>query len=69
MDPDTGEVTDKAVKADVTVTMHRAKRGLVTEGAKQYVGELVVVDIGIPREAELIVGPGDLLHLKLRQET
>ncbi|MFP3073479.1 MAG: NAD(P)H-hydrate dehydratase [Caldivirga sp.] len=63
MDPDTGEVTDKAVKADVTVTMHRAKRGLVTEGAKQYVGELVVVDIGIPREAELIVGPGDLLHL------
>lgn len=63
MDPDTGEVPDKAVKADVTVTMHKAKKGLITDAAKGYVGELVVVDIGIPREAEVIIGPGDLLYL------
>ncbi len=63
MDPDTGDVTDKAVKADLTVTMHKAKRGLITDKAKPYVGELIVVDIGIPKEAELIVGPGDLNYL------
>ena len=63
LDPDTGDVPDKAVKATVTVTMHKAKKGLLAESAKQYVGELVVADIGIPREAELIVGPGDLLYL------
>lgn len=63
MDPDTGDVPDKAVKADVTVTMHRAKKGLVTDKAKPYVGELVVADIGIPPEASIIVGPGDLLYL------
>ncbi|WP_291999381.1 NAD(P)H-hydrate dehydratase [Caldivirga sp.] len=63
LDPDTGDVTDKAVKADLTVTMHKAKRGLIVDKAKPYVGELVVVDIGIPREAELIVGPGDLNYL------
>ncbi len=64
LDPDTGNVVDIAVKADLTITMHRPKRGFFTELARKYLGELVIVDIGIPREAELIVGPGDMLYLK-----
>jgi len=59
VDPDTGEVSDIAVKADVTVTFHAVKKGLLK--AKEYVGEIKVVSIGIPPEAELFVGPGDVL--------
>ncbi len=67
LDPDTGDVRDIAVKADVTITMHKPKVGLLTERASKYVGKLVVVDIGIPREAEHVAGPGDLLYLKWRR--
>ncbi|MEM4651603.1 MAG: NAD(P)H-hydrate dehydratase [Pyrobaculum sp.] len=63
LDPDTGEVRDKAVKAALTVTFHKPKRGLLTESARRYVGELVVEPIGIPPEAELVVGPGDFAYL------
>ncbi len=61
--PDTGEVRDIAVKAHVTVTMHRPKTGLIKEGVNQYVGELMVADIGVPEEVEHVVGPGDLYYL------
>nr|CBH38287.1 conserved hypothetical protein, YjeF-related protein family and carbohydrate kinase family [uncultured archaeon] len=57
LDPDTGEA-EKAVRADLTVTFHRAKRGLLN--AKEYVGELVIVDIGIPDGMERLTGPGDV---------
>ena len=46
IDSDTGEVLGTAVKADLTVTFHKAKLGL--NKAKKYVGELVVKDIGLP---------------------
>ncbi len=65
LDPDTGEVRDKAVKAAVTVTFHKPKRGLLAEAARRYVGELVVEPIGIPPEAEVVVGPGDFAYLNL----
>jgi len=58
MNPDTGIVEDISVKADLTVTFHKIKQGLVKN--KEYTGEIVPVDIGIPLEAEFIVGPGDL---------
>jgi NAD(P)H-hydrate epimerase len=58
MNPDTGEITDIAVKADITVTFHKTKRGLVQN--KNITGEIIPVNIGIPPEAEFIVGPGDL---------
>ena len=47
------------MKADLTVTFHRAKNGL--EEAKKYVGELIVGNIGVPIELESYVGPGDVL--------
>lgn len=56
--PETGAVEDLAVKADLTVTFHKIKTGLVKN--KEYAGEIVPVDIGIPPEAEFIVGPGDM---------
>ncbi len=60
--PDTGELaTEAAFRPDVTVTFHRPKLGLVRE--KGNVGKLVVADIGIPPEAELYIGPGDVLRL------
>jgi NAD(P)H-hydrate epimerase len=60
--PNTGEpTTEAAFRADVTVTFHRPKLGLLK--AKTFVGRLVVADIGIPPEAELYVGPGDVLRV------
>jgi hydroxyethylthiazole kinase-like uncharacterized protein yjeF len=59
IDSDTGEVLGTAVKADLTITFHKAKPGL--EKAKKYVGELAVVDIGLPSEMERFAGPGDVL--------
>ena len=57
LNPDTGEA-EKAVRADLTVTFHSAKRGLLN--AKEYVGELVVADIGIPDGMDRLAGPGDV---------
>ncbi|RCV62878.1 NAD(P)H-hydrate epimerase [Methanophagales archaeon] len=57
LDPDTGE-SEKAVRADLTVTFHSAKRGLLN--AKECVGELVVAGIGIPDGMEQLAGPGDV---------
>ena len=59
MDADTGEVLGEAVKADLTITFHKTKKGL--ENAKEYVGELIVKDIGLPQEFENLAGPGDVL--------
>ena len=59
VDADTGAVAGEAVKANLTVTFHRSKKGL--EKAKKYVGELAVKDIGLPEEFEKFAGPGDVL--------
>ena len=60
IDSDTGEPLDVAVKADVTVTFHAEKIGLAH--AKKYVGELLIEDIGVPKQIESYAGPGDV-HL------
>ena len=65
LDPLTGKVYDKAVQADYTVTFHQEKTGL-KDAKKEYVGEIYVCDIGIPQEAEIFTGPGDLLRIKNR---
>ncbi len=62
LDPLTGHVKEKAVKADFTVTFHMAKIGL--QRAKiGYVGRIHICDIGIPDEAESFTGPGDILRI------
>ena len=65
MNPNTGEVIDKAVKADLVISLHRIKKGLDT--TSDYIKEIVIRSIGIPYEAELFVGKGDLIStLKFR---
>jgi NAD(P)H-hydrate epimerase len=61
IDADTGEILGDAVRANLTVTFHKTKRGL--ENAKEHVGELVVKDIGLPKEFEKFAGPGDILQV------
>ncbi|MHA1311391.1 MAG: NAD(P)H-hydrate dehydratase [Candidatus Helarchaeota archaeon] len=67
MNPETGKVTDICVKADVTVTFHKAKPGLLKNDQK--VGKLEIVSIGIPPEAEYIAGPGDLRFVAKKRKT
>ena len=55
---DTGEVLGNAVKANLTVTFYKAKPGLTT--TKDYTGEVVVKNIGLPQELEGLAGPGDV---------
>lgn len=45
LDPATGEAKEPAVKADMTITLHRPKSGL--KGNEKFVGKLVVVPIGL----------------------
>jgi len=59
IDSDTGEILGEAVKANLTITFHRTKQGL--EKARDYVGELIVKDIGLPKEFENFAGPGDVM--------
>jgi NAD(P)H-hydrate epimerase len=48
VDCDSGEVADETIGADLTVTMAAVKQGLLKLPAFEYVGELEVVDIGLP---------------------
>jgi NAD(P)H-hydrate epimerase len=59
IDSDSGETLGTAVKANLTVTFHKTKKGL--KNAKKYVGKLIVTDIGLPKEFENYAGPGDVL--------
>jgi NAD(P)H-hydrate epimerase len=45
---ESGEVADEAIAADITVTMAAVKQGMLKLPAFEYVGELKVVDIGLP---------------------
>jgi NAD(P)H-hydrate epimerase len=54
-DPNTGEIHEKCVKADATVTFHRLKVGLAK--GKKFTGKVHVERIGIPPEAEKGVIP------------
>ncbi len=50
LDPDTGYIYGKCVRADITVTFHRLKKGLVDSG--KNTGRVIVWNIGIPLDAE-----------------
>src|SRR6266498_186239 len=47
---DSGEIADEAIAADLTVTMAAVKQGLLKLPAFEYVGDLEVVDIGLPAD-------------------
>ena len=49
-DPNTGQIHEKCVRADATITFHRPKVGLAK--GKKYTGPVHVEWIGIPPEAE-----------------
>ena len=48
LNADTGEICGCCVKANETVTFQFAKKGFENPDAAEYIGELRVVDIGIP---------------------
>ncbi len=50
LDPDTGKIHDKCVRADATITFHRMKKGLPSK--KSICGKIIVQPIGIPPDAE-----------------
>jgi len=58
LNPDTGEIHGTAVKATFTVTFHDIKPGLVDR--KVYTGDVIIKKIGVPPEAAIIVGKGDV---------
>ena len=50
-----GEAADECIPADITVTMAAVKQGLLKLPAFEYVGDLQVVDIGLPDDLKALV--------------
>lgn len=55
LNADTGETMGICIDADLTVSFHAVKQGLLTANGINRAGRIIVADIGIPYE------PGDLL--------
>ncbi len=53
VDGSTGEVQGDAVRADLTICAHAAKIGCFISPGREHAGEVAVVDIGIPPEADV----------------
>ncbi len=51
LDPDTGKISNKCVRADVTITYHKMKIGMPKR--IDMCGTIIVERIGIPPEAEI----------------
>lgn len=54
VDLTSGEASDPVVQADLTVTFHRPKSGLLTRRGAALAGRILVAPIGIPREADRV---------------
>ena len=52
VDLTSGELSDPVVRADVTVTFHRPKSGLLARRGAAFAGRVLVAPIGIPPEAD-----------------
>ncbi|HUP82828.1 MAG TPA: NAD(P)H-hydrate epimerase [Candidatus Limnocylindria bacterium] len=52
LDLTSGEPSEPNVQADLTVTFHRPKEGLLTKTGRAYAGKVLVAPIGIPVEAD-----------------
>jgi hydroxyethylthiazole kinase-like uncharacterized protein yjeF len=62
LDADTGEAVSEAVQANLTVTFHKAKPGLLSN--EGHVGELAIKPIGLPQALEQLAGPGDVIMVE-----
>jgi len=58
VDVPSGLGTKMVVRPKITVTFHDLKEGMNSENS----GEIIVVDIGIPKEAETHTGPGLMVY-------
>src|SRR5205807_7290752 len=56
VDPDTGATSGVAIRATATVTLGLPKAGLMAPAAREFVGELLLADIGIPVRAFDAIG-------------
>ena len=65
VDTPSGLGSNAAVRPDLTITFHDIKEGMEEDNS----GEIVVVDIGIPPEAEMFVGPGEFIYYPVPKET
>jgi len=63
LDPFTGRVAGKAVRAGVTVSFHAPKQGLISRS--DLTGEVVVADIGIPKSASAFIEVDNVLSALL----
>ncbi len=61
VEADTGKIHGEAVKADLTLTFHKPKMGY--KHNPNATTELITTSIGIPPEAEMYTGPGDVYML------
>jgi ADP-dependent NAD(P)H-hydrate dehydratase / NAD(P)H-hydrate epimerase len=52
VDLSSGQPSDPAVRADLTITFHRPKTGLLTKMGAALAGRVLVAPIGIPPEAD-----------------
>jgi NAD(P)H-hydrate epimerase len=52
VDLSSGEPSEPAVRADLTVTFHRPKTGLLTKRGAAHAGKVLVAPIGIPADAD-----------------
>ena len=50
LNPLDGSIANNVIKAELTVTFHKSKTGLIQRD--KITGEIVTVDIGIPPELE-----------------
>jgi hydroxyethylthiazole kinase-like uncharacterized protein yjeF len=62
VDSETGVIHGAAVKADHTIALHAPKIGMTK--AREKVGKLHIVSIGIPEETKYTCGPGDIRPFK-----
>jgi NAD(P)H-hydrate epimerase len=68
VDASTGEIAGAAVRADVTVTMHEPKLGLVVAPGRFHAGEVEIADIGLePSETVHRQVTGEILRLVPRK--
>ena len=58
VDVPSGLGSDVSVKPSSTVTFHDIKEGM----NKKDCGDIIIADIGIPKDAEIFVGPGEFVY-------